>query len=259
MRAEIPVSTQGEGADFYDGESARSLAQMLKLPRVELYATIGSTMDAAHALGARGEPAGTLVLADRQTAGRGRKGRSWQSPPGAGIWLTLLERPIDESGLAVLSLRAGVAAARTLDGFADDVVRVKWPNDLYVREGKVGGILVEARWRAGRPDWVAIGIGVNVERPQGLAAAAAGLRPGTRRLHVLESLVPAVRTAVRAGPLDAQELVEYAQRDFARGRRCSSPSEGVVEGVTLDGELAVRTPDGVVHHRAGSLILAEDR
>jgi BirA family transcriptional regulator, biotin operon repressor / biotin---[acetyl-CoA-carboxylase] ligase len=231
---------------------------MLGLPRVDLYATIGSTMDAAHALGALGEPAGTLILADRQTAGRGRKGNSWQSPPGAGIWLTLLERPIDQSGLAVLSLRVGIAAARTLEAFADDAVRVKWPNDLYVREGKVGGILVEARWRAGRPDWVAVGIGINVERPRRLVVAA-GLRPGTARLVVLESLVPAIRAAVRTGPLDSEELVEYAQRDFARGRRCTSPGEGVVEGVTPDGELAVRTPDGVVHHRVGSLILAEDR
>ena len=258
MRADTPVIAEAERADFYDGESARSLAQTLGLPRVDLYATISSTMDAAHALGALGEAAGTLILADRQTAGRGRKGKSWQSRPGAGIWLTLLERPIDESGLAVLSLRAGIAAARALDAFADDVVLLKWPNDLYVREGKVGGILVEARWRAGRPDWVAIGIGVNVERPPGLAAAV-GLRPGTTRLHVLAMLVPAVRAAVRSGPLDSAELVEYAQRDFARGRRCSSPGEGVVEGVTPDGELAVRTPDGLVHHRAGSLILLEDR
>ena len=214
-------------------------------------------MDAAHALGAAGEPAGTLVVADVQTAGRGRKGSTWRSES-AGIWLTLLERPSDEAGLQVLSLRVGMAAAGVLEAFADDAVRVKWPNDLYVGEGKVGGILVEARWRGGRPDWVAIGIGVNLDAPASLPRAA-GLRSGTARLRVLELLVPAVRAAVRGGALDGGELMEYAQRDFARGRRCSSPGHGVVEGVTPDGELMVRTTDGVVNYRAGSLILAEDR
>jgi BirA family biotin operon repressor/biotin-[acetyl-CoA-carboxylase] ligase len=215
-------------------------------------------MDAVHALGAAGESAGTLVLADMQTAGRGRQGNTWWSAASSGIWLTLLERPSDDSGLQVLSLRVGIAAARALDDFAEDTVRVKWPNDLYVGDGKVGGILVEARWRAGRPDWVAIGVGVNLDPPPELPRSA-GLRRGTTRLRVLEALVPAVRAAVRAGPLDSSELIEYAQRDFARGRRCESPGDGVVEGVTAGGELAVRTAEGLVHYRAGSLVLAEDR
>jgi BirA family transcriptional regulator, biotin operon repressor / biotin---[acetyl-CoA-carboxylase] ligase len=256
--AETEVGTAGERTDRYDGVSAATLAGRLGLGRVDVYATIGSTMDAVHALGAAREPAGTLVLADSQTAGRGRKGNTWRSASSSGIWLTLLERPADDSGLQVLSLRVGVAAAWALDAFAEQTVRVKWPNDLYVGDGKVGGILVEARWRGGRPDWVAIGVGVNVDRPAELPRAA-GLRPGTTRMRVLESLVPAVRAAVRAGPLDSLELIEYAQRDFACGQRCVSPGYGVVEGVTAGGELAVRTAEGVVHYRSGSLVLAEDR
>jgi BirA family biotin operon repressor/biotin-[acetyl-CoA-carboxylase] ligase len=256
--AETEVGTASERTDRYDGVSAATLADRLGFRRVDVYATIGSTMDAVHALGAAGEPAGTLVLADSQTAGRGRQGNAWRSASSSGIWLTLLERPSDDSGLQVLSLRVGIAAARALDAVAEQTVRVKWPNDLYVGDGKVGGILVEARWRGGRPDWVAIGIGVNLDRPVELSRAA-GLRRGTTRLRVLELLVPAVRAAVRAGPLDSLELIEYAQRDFARGRRCASPGHGVVEGVTPEGELVVRTAEGVVHHRSGSLVLAEDR
>ena len=258
MPAETEVRTADERTDRYDGVTAATLAGRLGLSRVDVYATIGSTMDAVHALGAAGEPAGTLVLADRQTAGRGRQGNTWRSASSSGIWLTLLERPDDDSGLQVLSLRVGVAVARALDAFAEQTVRVKWPNDLFVGDGKVGGILVEARWRGGRPDWVAIGIGVNVDRPAELPRAA-GLCRGTTRLRVLESLVPAVRAAVRAGPLDQLELIEYAQRDFARGQRCTSPGHGVVEGVTPWGELSIRTAEGVVHYRSGSLVLVEDR
>lgn len=256
--AETRIRTGGERTDRYDGVAAATIADMLGLRRVDVYATIGSTMDAIHALAAAGEPAGTLVVADLQTAGRGRQGNAWRSASQSGIWVTLLERPTDDSGLQVLSLRVGIAAARALDAFADDIVRVKWPNDLFIGDGKVGGILVEARWRGGCPDWVAIGIGVNLDRPVDMPRAAA-LRHGTKRLRALQSLVPAVRAAVRSGPLDSQDLIEYAQRDFARGRSCTSPGHGVVEGVTAAGELAVRTAEGLVHYRSGSLVLVEDR
>ena len=258
MQADTRLRTSGERTDRYDGVSVATIADGLGLHRVDAYTTIGSTMDAAHALGAAGEPAGTLVVADEQTAGRGRQGNAWRSESACGIWLTLLERPTDGSGLEVLSLRVGMAAARALDAFAEGPVRVKWPNDLYLRGGKVGGILVEARWRGARPDWVAIGIGVNVDPPGDLPRAA-GLRHGTTRVRVLELLLPAIRAAVRPGPLDSHELQEYAQRDFARGRRCASPVPGVVEGVTARGELVVRTTEGLVHHRTGSLVLVEDR
>ena len=95
-------------------------------------------MDAVHTLGAAGEPAGALVLADSQTAGRGRQGNTWRSASSSGIWLTLLERPVDDSGLQVMSLRVGLAVARALDAFAEQTVGVKWPNDLYVGYGKLG-------------------------------------------------------------------------------------------------------------------------
>jgi BirA family biotin operon repressor/biotin-[acetyl-CoA-carboxylase] ligase len=244
-------------ADSYDGESGRSIARRLGVPGVHLYASVGSTMDVAHALGRRGAPAGTLILADEQTAGRGRQGRSWLSAPGRGIWLTVLERPNDASGLDVLSLRIGLAAARALDPFAAAPLQVKWPNDLFVAGAKVAGVLVEARWSGRRPDWVAIGLGVNV-RPPGDVPGAVGLRDGTSRTSVLASLVPAVReTATRRGPLDARELREYAARDYARGRRCVTPARGLVVGVTAGGELAVQTTDRIEHYRAGSLVLEE--
>jgi BirA family biotin operon repressor/biotin-[acetyl-CoA-carboxylase] ligase len=82
-------------------------------------------MDVAHRLAASGAPAGTLVIANEQTAGRGRGGKSWQSSPETGLWLTLIERPADTSGLDVLSIRVGLAAAESLDRFAPEPIRLK--------------------------------------------------------------------------------------------------------------------------------------
>src|SRR5438132_4074488 len=112
-------------------------------------------MDVAHEIARRGAPAGTIVLADAQTSGRGRGGSSWISEPGQGIWITLIERPADPSSFDVLSLRIGLHAARALDLFASEPVRIKWPNDLYVEGAKLGGVLIEARWRNLELEWVA--------------------------------------------------------------------------------------------------------
>jgi BirA family biotin operon repressor/biotin-[acetyl-CoA-carboxylase] ligase len=215
-------------------------------------------MDVAHQQAASGAPAGTLVIANEQTAGRGRGGKSWQSGKSAGLWMTLIERPADTSGFGVLSLRVGLAAAEALDRFASEPVRVKWPNDLFIDNGKLAGILVEARWREQSAEWVAIGMGVNVRPPDGVEAAA-GLEPGVRRLEVLSEVIPAVRLAAAAtGPLDAGELEEFNARDIARGRACREPALGRVAGITADGELLVAIADTLARFRSGSLVLEGD-
>jgi BirA family biotin operon repressor/biotin-[acetyl-CoA-carboxylase] ligase len=230
---------------------------MLDLPRVELLESTTSTLDVAHRLAAEGAPAGTLVIANEQTAGRGRGGKSWRSASGAGLWLTLIDRPADTSGLGVLSLRVGLASAEALDRFAPEPIRLKWPNDLYVDRRKLGGILVEARWREQAVEWVAIGLGVNVKAPENVETAA-GLDPGTDRLDVLGELVPAVLAVTRAmGPLDAGEMEEFAVRDIARGRRCLEPAVGRVAGITSNGELLVALADTVAPFRSGSLVLED--
>jgi BirA family biotin operon repressor/biotin-[acetyl-CoA-carboxylase] ligase len=232
---------------------------MLELPRVELLESTTSTLDIAHRLAAEGAPSGTLVIANEQTAGRGRGGKSWRSAPGAGLWLTLIDRPVDNSGLGVLSLRVGLASAEALDRFAPEPIRLKWPNDLYIDQGKLGGILVEARWREQAVEWVAIGLGVNVKAPDNVETAA-GLEPGTERLDVLADLVPAIVAATRAtGPLDAGEMEEFAARDVARGKRCVEPAVGRVAGITPNGELLVALADTVVPFRSGSLVLEDAR
>jgi BirA family transcriptional regulator, biotin operon repressor / biotin---[acetyl-CoA-carboxylase] ligase len=243
----------------YDGVAAESLAARFGVPVIVALESIGSTLDVAHSLAADGAPDGTLVLAETQTAGRGRAGKRWTSVPGAGIWLTLVERALDPATISLLALRLGIAAAEALQPFVDVPIGIKWPNDLYLGRRKLAGILAEARWRDGAPEWVAIGMGVNVVPPAELPDAA-GLRSGASRLAVLEVLVPALRAAAaRHGTLDAAELAALAARDVARGRNAVAPAAGIVEGVSPAGELLLRLPDGTVAaHRSGSLVFAED-
>ena len=239
----------------YDGRDADTLAALLDLPRVLVFDEVASTLDVTHALGERGEREGTLVLADAQTAGRGRIGRSWRSDPGAGIWLTLLERPASAESLGVLALRLALAVAPALDPFAGEATRLKWPNDVYVGERKLAGVLVEARWRGARLDWVAIGVGINVHPPTGFDGA--GLAPTAQRVDVLAAVIPALRAAARTtGPLTDDELARFARRDLALGRQCAEPASGIVAGVRADGALLVDTAAGRVACHAGSLVLA---
>ena len=242
----------------FDGATCEDIERLLGLSRVELLASTTSTLDVAHRLAAGGAPTGTLIIADEQTAGRGRGGKSWASAPGAGLWLTLIERPVDTSGLDVLSLRVGLAAARALDRFAAEPIRVKWPNDLYIDRGKLAGILVEARWRESELEWVAIGLGVNVRSPEGVPGSA-WLEPDTSRLDVLAELIPAVRAAAsETGPLRKEEMEEFAARDMARGKKCVTPALGRVAGITANGELLVTLADSVARFRSGSLELEKE-
>lgn len=217
---------------------------------------IGSTMDVAHDLATNGAPAGTLVLADRQRSGRGRNGRRWESMPGAGIWMTLVERPRESHGIGVLALRLGMAIADAVTPFVDAPVLVKWPNDVYVGDGKLAGILVEARWRDATLDWVAIGVGINLEVPPDVANATA-LRRGTSRNDVLRALVPRMRTAAAAhGVLATHELAAWRARDLAEGRLICEPRIGRVEGIRNDGALLIRTADSTTAEAvyAGSMV-----
>jgi len=249
-------SSADASAARYDGLGAAELAALLDVPRVELFASATSTLDIANAIGATA-PAGTLVLADEQTAGRGRLGRAWTSERGAGIWLTLVEHPDEPLALEVLSLRCGLYAAEALDALAGAPIGVKWPNDLYVRGRKLAGVLIETRWRGTSPEWVSIGFGLNVAQPP--LDGATGLTRGTTRRDALVRLVPALRRAALAtGLLTDDELTRWSARDVARGRLIDTPSAGTVAGISARGELLVRGPDDVeTAHRSGTLTFAD--
>ena len=256
----------------WDGVNATEAAQRLGLKNVWMHAEVESTQDEAHKLAEQGVPAGALVVADAQRAGRGRHGRSWSSEPGRGVWCTIVERPSDSRSLDVLSLRVGLELAEALDRFADERVCVKWPNDLVIPSEagvipsearnlpfrKLGGVLCEARWTGSMLGWIAIGVGVNVIAPVD-EPDAAGLRPGTKRFDVLTSVVQAVRRAavrsdaVRSEVLSQDELSRYRARDALAGRRIVLPVKGTVETIDDSGALLVRTRSGVEQVRAGTV------
>jgi BirA family transcriptional regulator, biotin operon repressor / biotin---[acetyl-CoA-carboxylase] ligase len=243
----------------YDGAPVDALRARWGLPQLEVHASLPSTMDRAHALAAAGAPDGTVVLADVQAAGRGRTGGRWHSAPGGAVLVTLLLRLGDPLAVGVLSLRVGLAVAAALEPLARSSLRLKWPNDVHDATGKLVGILCEARWRGAQPDWVAVGIGVNVEAPGPEApVTAAALAPGATRLAVLDALLPAVRAAgAPSGPLDDAERQAWAARDLLRGRRIRTPALGTVTGIGAQGELLVEGPEGVQSCHTGSITFAE--
>jgi BirA family biotin operon repressor/biotin-[acetyl-CoA-carboxylase] ligase len=249
-----------DGSARYDGVGADELAARLGLPRVLIHSVVPSTMDLAHSVAADGAAAGTLVVADAQSAGRGRLGHAWTADRSAGVWLTLVERPASGEELEALPLRVGIELAPALDELAGEQVRLKWPNDVYLRAGKLGGVLSEARWRGGggAPDWVAIGVGINLRTPRSERRAAA-LPSGVQRLDVLAAVVRAIRHAAsRQGALSEGERARFAERDLAVGRRCTEPAAGRIVGIDGHGALLVDVGGVVATLRAGSLVLAED-
>src|SRR5690554_200982 len=167
---------------LYPWEVQEGLATRFIGKNIEYYDELPSTNRRAKELLAAEPEEGTLVLAEKQTGGRGRLGRSWYSPPGSGIWMTLILSP----GMPLLEMhKLTLAAATTLSRaiYAELAFRplVKWPNDLYLDGRKISGILTELAGEMGRVDYLILGIGINVNQipgdfPEKLREKAGSLR-----------------------------------------------------------------------------------
>jgi BirA family transcriptional regulator, biotin operon repressor / biotin---[acetyl-CoA-carboxylase] ligase len=207
-------------------------------------------------------PAGQFdfLTAEFQTAGRGRRGRSWLAPPGGAVclsWSWSFEALSPAMG--ALSLAIGVSALRALHGLGIEGVQLKWPNDLVTPQGKLGGILIEMRTESGGPVQVVVGIGLNVALPPELRATLAGMGTAAADLASLAApAAPPARAALTAALLRegigamgefalrgfAPFLDEYLAVDALRDRpvrlQGSGPVEdGVARGVDPDGALRV--------------------
>ncbi len=160
-------------------EAARSRVGIFT--RLRYCADVGSTNDAALSLAAAGEPEGTFVLADAQRAGRGRRGHEWFSPPGAGIYLSLIVRPHGPPQvLPILTLASGVALARAVRSVSGLPVELKWPNDVVVGRPwrKLGGVLCELSASGAGIEAIVVGMGLNVRDrawPEALAGRASSI------------------------------------------------------------------------------------
>ena len=141
------------------------------------YDEIGSTNDVAIAAAEAGAPEGLVVVANTQSTGRGRVGRSWSSPPGAGLYVSVVLRPAGPA-LQLLMIAAGVAIAEGIHAATGLDACVKWPNDVHVGSRKLAGILAEAGSSAGAVDHVVLGFGINILRaayPPDVAARATSI------------------------------------------------------------------------------------
>lgn len=192
-------------------------------------------------------PEGAIVVADHQTAGRGRLGRRWEAPPGTALLCSVLLKPPPERTAPELSLVAGVAVADMLERALGLSVQLKWPNDVMLRREKVAGCLAEARDGA-----VVLGIGVNVNQTrEQLPERAGSLRSLTGRECDREELLAALLDdlANRYGAWCADGLdgvyEGLGSRDFLRGRRVSvNGTSGVVTMIDRAGRLEIDTGHG---------------
>ncbi len=201
-----------------------------------------STNDVARELANAGAPSGAVVTADAQSAGRGRRGRVWSAPPGKALLYSAVLSPLRVEH-ALLPLAVAVAACEALESLSDHGCRIKWPNDVWIDERKVAGILIEAR----PPEWAVIGVGVNVN-------VAPDDFPADLRwpaVSVGGTTVAAVRDALSAAlgrwvALAREELLPaFRDRDALRGRPVTwEDGEGTAAGIADDGNLLVELDDG---------------
>ena len=235
--------------------------------RLLFYPQLSSTMDEAARLGQQGAEEGTVVVAEVQTAGRGRQGRSWVSEPG-NLLVSVLFRP-DVNQLPFISIIGGIATARAVRKTTGLDPRIKWPNDLMVQGRKVAGILAESSI-AGDSVWYAVlGIGVNVNldpaQSKDIAALATSLNAAAGRdvprddllrqlLHDLDALCLQVKRGQSPVP-EWRDLLETTGR---RVNAVSGPDtySGTAEGVDDTGALLLRLDDGrLVTLTAGDVTL----
>jgi BirA family transcriptional regulator, biotin operon repressor / biotin---[acetyl-CoA-carboxylase] ligase len=190
---------------------------------------------------------GTAALADFQTSGRGRLGRTWEAPPRSAVLVSALLKPPADRRLPQLALVAGVGVADALERLTGLAVQIKWPNDVMLRRAKVAGILAEARDGA-----VVLGIGVNVNQTRDqLPERAGSLLTTTGREWDRDEVLDAVLSDVgvrygqwREGGLDAV-YDGLGSRDFLRGRAVTvDGTQGTAELIDRDGRLRIATGHG---------------
>jgi BirA family transcriptional regulator, biotin operon repressor / biotin---[acetyl-CoA-carboxylase] ligase len=221
--------------------------------RLMLRETVGSTNDEARSLAESGAPDGLVLLADRQTAGRGRRGAAWFSPVGEALAFSVIVRPSEPKSLwPRLALAAGAAVAEAVESMSLQA-SIKWPNDVWVRQRKIAGVLVEAG-----ADFAIVGIGINVKTtvfPPEVSDIATSLTIESGREHSRPDVLAAIvrRFAIRRDQIGAgfPELLEAVRvRCALTGNRVSlttpnGPQTGIVEGIAPGGELLLRTTQGL--------------
>jgi BirA family biotin operon repressor/biotin-[acetyl-CoA-carboxylase] ligase len=238
----------------------------------------GSTNKVAYELAVQGEPQGTAVIAESQTAGRGRLGKVWMSPPGKGLYCSIIVRPaIPLADYPKITMTAGLAVAVALEEISGIQMQLKWPNDVYAAGKKCCGILTESSplTEDASERFAIVGIGININSlsadfPEDLHDKVTSLRILTGTDYDIHD----VFQRVRASLLEKLEIFEFdgfggilaqwREKDMLLGKQLqwlSTAGEVVVgrsEGPDADGRLQVRTEDGKYHQiLSGDVSLAD--
>ena len=250
-----------ENSDVLSAEGIRlELREEYQDCEVVVYKCIDSTNMEAKRRALDGAKEGLIVLAEEQTAGRGRRGRSFLSPTGTGIYMSFLFRPTPEqsSDIVLVTTAASVAVCRAIRNVLHEEPAIKWVNDIYLKEKKVCGILTEAvsDFESGRIDTVVVGIGINYREPQG--GFPEEVKDIAGALCTKDDAVP--RNCLAAGIInelftlyenlsDKTYMEDYKKWSNVLGKRVRFSSEnnwdyGMAENIDDDGGLIIRMEDG---------------
>lgn len=220
--------------------------------------TIDSTNTKAQELAEKGYPSGTLVVADKQESGKGRRGRSWVSPSGTGIFMTLMIKPdINPNNASMLTLVAALAVAKAITSVTGEEAMIKWPNDIVVNGKKVCGILTEMNAQFDYINHIVVGIGINVHNesfPEEISQMASSLliEAGGKRFHRAQIIAETMSYFEQYYDIflktqDLSALVrEYDELLVNRNKSVrvldpKEPFDGKAMGITPKGELIVDT------------------
>ena len=220
--------------------------------------TIDSTNTKAQELAEKGYPSGTLVVADKQESGKGRRGRSWVSPSGTGIFMTLMIKPdINPNNASMLTLVAALAVAKAITSVTGEEAMIKWPNDIVINGKKVCGILTEMNAQFDYINHIVVGIGINVHNesfPEEISQMASSLmiEAGGKRFHRAQIIAETMSyfeqyydTFLKTQDLSAL-VREYDELLVNRNKSVrvldpKEPFDGKAMGITPKGELIVDT------------------
>ncbi|PKM81393.1 MAG: biotin--[acetyl-CoA-carboxylase] ligase [Firmicutes bacterium HGW-Firmicutes-14] len=248
---------------LYEHELSGLLRTELIGKKIVYCESVDSTNNLARTLAQEGSPDGTVVIAEEQTGGRGRMGRSWYSPPGQGIWFTLILRPpVNPADAAKITMVSAVAAARGIREYTGLAAGIKWPNDILLSGRKAVGILTEMNAEIDRVNYLVVGIGININVDRGqvsseLAAALASLEEEAgRHLSRIELLAAILNDLDRLYRefIDgnfSQILIEWRKMSVTLGKLVKVTSlhdtdEGLAFDVDEEGALLLRKKDGSV-------------
>ncbi len=250
LRAAVDVVNRRR---FHEGLSTEALGH-----HFACHLEVGSTNDLAMEAGLGGAPHGSLILAEHQTAGRGRCGRDWYSPVAVGLWFSILLRPsLSADGAWMLTLGAGVAVAEAVEAMTGLHPDLMWPNDVLLEGRKLAGILTETRLDGPDVSFAVVGIGINVA--QDVTDFPLDLRGSATSLNIVFGHPPE-RTVLLSRILERLESITrsmtperiralWKARSAILGRRISARSadgqvEGIAEDLTPGGALSVRVDEG---------------